>query len=145
MTPEILEAAQGDSILEKLRAALVSLGRHKFVFYNWHQCTCGHIYRAALGRGASSKLKVLQSEDASFRALLQVVVDAHDLTPIGDTIAALSDAVSYHTITVADELYPDVLPKTHAHRKAAAVKIIERAIEFEQDRNERARLALIGS
>lgn len=153
MTPEALKAGDkaGDTLLEKLRAALVSLGKHPYYFPDWSTCTCGHIYRAAMGRGTKDEWKVLGCEDDRFRALLAVVCEAHDL-PVSAIVSDLREQVSLHTIDVANELIRKeglfisdlTYSKLQPYRKRAAIKIIEKAIEFETERNEKARLALIG-
>lgn len=145
MTPEALEAAVGDSLLEKLQAALVSLGKHRYEFGDWSQCTCGHIYRAAHGRGTSKEHKVLDDESANFRALLEVVIEANAIEVYATNVGDLRRAVSDATFERVPRRLVNHGPEFERAARKAAIELIEKAVVFERERNEKARLALIGS
>jgi hypothetical protein len=44
---------------------------------DWRHCTCGHIFRAALGRHANGTLEPFTNRDERYVRLLNLVIDAH--------------------------------------------------------------------
>lgn len=147
MTPEVLKDAIGDTVLERLQAALASLDVHEFVFGNWDQCTCGHIYRAVFGQQAEQTGDVYTTEDERFRELLEVVAEAngHDFDE-GCSPKVLLDARTVWRLTsvISDMTSDRALDDTNQAMRDCAIVLIRNAIAFEVQRNEQARLALIG-
>lgn len=147
MTPEVLKDAIGDTVLERLQAALDGIDERTFEFVSWSQCTCGHIYRAALGRPAATDPEVYQSQDDTFRELLEVVAVANGHDPDHDREA--SDPTHAYSVdrlssVVSDMTSDRALEDTNEAKRDCAIVLIRNAIAFEVQRNEQARLALIG-
>lgn len=120
----------GGPLLEVLRRTGASLEDEPYVYMDWTQCTCGHIYRASVGERAGTYDDIEDSRDVTFTQVLAYVARVNEigrgtneqrhrteafLTAISSTTAAigagLGSALSY------DEA-----------RRAAALQLIRTAI-----------------
>lgn len=151
MTPnDALRAARGDTVLERLRYALRSVRGEtgeEWDFGDWNQCTCGHIYLAAVGKPAGGSIHpITRPEEETYVQLLGTVLIANDALPPWLLERAYAEQVSDLTINLARTLGmtdPDDGDPTQEAYRAAAVQLLERAVAYEGERHEDARRRIL--
>ena len=136
----------GGPLLEALQATRDSLENRPYHFAEWTECTCGHIYKGAIGRKASNLNHVATSSNVTYGQVMKYIVEANgwNLEPldiengecaycgkdistadrkIGHCISCLAGTVSNETANMVGRRVTD----DEEFRKAA-VKIIDVAI-----------------
>jgi hypothetical protein len=123
------------SVLESLRAAVKSIEKGEYVFMDWNQCTCGHIYHGVTGKQCVEPQAWMPPREARtpyLAALRAAARAAYELTGqsgdeeakrvlAGNDVERLASAVSHMTTRVA-------LDDESFDRRDAALKIIRKAI-----------------
>lgn len=136
-------------VLEGLRLALGSLEDPKrpWDFYDWTQCTCGHIYAGA-HRGKMTddedKVDAPPSLRSRYGKMLAAVVEANDLTWDPEDGDGPQEAISNATAALAKETAAPDIPDDQDKRDAAIV-LIRKTIEHVEDEQRAAMLDVAGA